>query len=107
MIQNYYAFLSEMPRDILSTIDLGVLHHPSAGENELISQLSADMEKYVVIYKSDHVTTGVHLCRVLKPALLSSAQLATLTSVEKTFPSGHVLVAYEKPLVMTDLYQLN
>jgi hypothetical protein len=107
MIQGYYAFLSEMPRDILSTIDLAVLHHPSAREKETISRLSTDLEKYVVIYKRDHVSMGVHLCRVLKPALLSSAQLARLASIEKTFSNGQVLVAYEKPLVLTDLYQVN
>jgi hypothetical protein len=107
MIQGYYAFLSEMPHDLLATIDLAALHHPSTSEKEIISRLSADLEKYVVIYKRDHVSMGVHLCRVLKPALLSSAQLARLTSIEKTFPNGPVLVAYERPLVLTALYQLN
>jgi hypothetical protein len=107
MTQSYYAFLSEMPGDILSTIDLSVLHYPSAGEYETIGRLSEDLEKYIVIYKSGHVSTGVHLCRVLKPALLSPEQLATLTSVEKTFPNRQVLVAYEKPLMLTDSYQLN
>jgi hypothetical protein len=107
MTQSFYAFLQEIPADILSAIDLAVLHHPSAGENNIISRLSASLEKYIVIYKREHVSTGLHLCRVLKPALLSTQQLTALTSAERALPNGYVLVAYEKPLALADSYQLH
>jgi|GEM_PF-3770586 len=94
----YYPFLLEIPGQLLDMIDLEVLHIPTNDENQLIVRLSHDLGKNVVVYRKDITSKGVHLCHVLRAADLTSPQLETLNTVEKLFPSGQVVVAYDKPL---------
>ena len=94
---NTYPFLSEIPDELLSSIDLDVLYIPSPSECQLIHKLSQDLKKNVVVYKKDHICKGGHLCRVLQSASLTPEHLDTLNVVEELF-AGKIVVAYEKPL---------
>ena len=88
---------------MLSEIDLGVLYIPSSGpELQLLHELSRELKKNIVVYKANYICNGAHLCRTLKPASLSQAQLDRLNTIEKLFCDGQVIVAYEKPLEFAD-----
>lgn len=93
-----YPFLSEIPEALLRAIDLGVLHLPAEPELVRIAMLSKELEANIVIYSRDHISKGMHLCRVLKPAPLTGEELERLNGVEKLFANGLVIVAYDKPL---------
>lgn len=99
MKRDVYPFLSEIPDNILAKIDLSVLYDPSSDEFDLICRLANVLEKHIVIYKKNHVSSGIHLCRVLRPAELTKIQLEALNLVEKNL-DGQVIVAYEKPLTI-------
>ena len=81
---NTYPFLSEIPDELLSSIDLDVLYIPSPSECQLIHKLSQDLKKNVVVYKKDHICKGGHLCRVLQSASLTPEHLKRQIQVIKT-----------------------
>ncbi|MEJ1237085.1 hypothetical protein WBG78_03090 [Chryseolinea sp. T2] len=95
-----YPFLLEIPDAILARIDLNVLHIPTGSEQELITGLSSNLMKNIVVYKEGAVSTGVHLCRVLRSASITQEQLEAINAVENLFKEGQIVVAYDNPLVI-------
>lgn len=94
----YYPFLREIPEADLALLDLQVLAIPGPAEKALLQQLSATLNKNIVLYNTLYQPKGGHLCRYLKFAALSEAELQTILEAEGKIARHQAIVAYESPL---------
>lgn len=97
-----YPFLHEIPEADRALLDLQVLVVPGQAEAALLQGLAATTGKNMVLYNTRYQPNGGHLCRYLKPAVLSETELRRITAAEKKLAPHQAIVAYENPLVFTD-----
>lgn len=96
----YYPFLKSIPNEILASIDLGALYIPAQDEQRQISKLSNELNKNIVVYKKNYHTTGLGLCRCIKPARLKKPELQRVKNLEQHLRTDLAVVVYEKPLIL-------
>lgn len=95
-----YPMLTFLSEEQLNAVDLNVLWIPSQEDQLVIDELSARLDKYVVIYKSNYEPLKGHLCRMIKAATLDSNQINEVETAERRLTTkNQIVVVYEKPLV--------
>jgi len=96
-------FLKHLPTDIFLRLDTSPFYLPSGEISQMRNDLERDCGCYIMTYKLAPAVSvehqGLHLCRILTPACLTTTQLHRLRQAEVSFHGiGVVIVAYEKPL---------
>ncbi len=94
----HYPFLKQIPEADLALLDLQVLVVPNPAEAILLQRLSGALNKNIVLYNTLYQPKGGHLCRYLKFAALSEAELQTILEAEGKLAPHQAIVAYESPL---------
>jgi hypothetical protein len=96
-------FLRQMPVELLTGLDTSTLYVPSGTIAQIRCKLEQQLNYHIVTYRAaPPVLNGqerLHLCQLLLPASLTSAEIEQIRQAEIACQDeGVVLVAYEKPL---------
>jgi|GEM_PF-6602623 len=100
-------FLTQLPLDLLRSIDTTTLYVPNGAIAEMRAELESRLHCHIMTYRAVPLASSgherLHLCRLLVPACLVPAQLEELQlSEEACRKEGVVLVAYMKPLQLRE-----
>lgn len=101
-------FLTQLPTDLLRSVDTTTLYVPSGAIAEMRTELDRKLRCHIMTYRAVPPAPSrhekLHLCRLLVPACLAPAQLEELQRSEVACrDEGVVLVAYMKPLQLREL----
>ena len=102
-IVQYYPFLKSLPAEIKTKIDWDELYIPNAYEVILLDELSAQLNRHIVLYKKDYYSgKPIQLCKGITSSKLNSIQRIILENYQEKFGAFCIIVAYNRPLSLSE-----
>lgn len=102
-IIQFYPFLNSIPSSIKPKIDWEELYIPNSYEMLLTNELTACLNKNIILYKKDyHRKLNILLSSTIISAKLNSWQIAILRDYKEKFSAFCNIVTYNNPLQLAE-----